>query len=893
MSDREMAQEVRQVLNMLADARLITLNENTAEVAHEALIREWPTLREWLNQDREGLQLHRRVTEAAHEWELLDRDPGVLFRSTQLAQARDWTALHPSTLNAGEKSFLEASNSLEQNEIAEREAQQRRELEAAKKLAETERQSASRMRIRNRVITIVGVVALVLAVLASVFGVQSNQNALQAETNLTLADQQRAAALNAQSTAVGESQIRATQQALAESNFNRAEAQRVAAEAKGLLLQNGNAEAIALLALRSLNTQYTPQGDEALVAASLLDYPIRAFLGHSNRVKAVDFSPDGRYILTGSSDSTVRLWDRQTGQQIRQFSGDMQDVNTAVFSPDSRFILTGSRFDHTVRLWDVETGEELRRFSEGNAAVFSLDGQRIFVHSEEGYGSMMIDLKSGEILHTIPAPQTYRRVESTGYSPDGTLYVDTPPDEGIVYIREVQSGREILRVPPFTENFAVSSDNHYLALPDNLGNISLWDLRTGELFQTLKSESRDISITFSPDDRLLATGSDDGIIRIWDVQTGEQIRYLRGHTLTARIVRFSPDGRFLMSGGFDHRALLWELTSSPAPLYLQEENHGLFTSAFSRNGAYIAAGREDGSVFVWDARTGEMIWKFQAGNETVLFAAFAPDNSLLVTDSDQIRIWDMEDGTMLREFNLNLGPDQRFNSFDVSSEHILAAYDGTDDWTGGVIAWDLQTGAEVRRFTSPIGAQSVLVSLDEKLLATYTIADYQARIFDMATGEEIHAFPVENNTGSPLGFSPDSQRLFTGGNLRSAVWDLNSGKQLYEIVGPTSVTETNAFSHDSGYILTGSADNTIRIWESATGREVRRITMPFDALPTIFSENDDSLFVHGFDGRIYILHTRVENAMEDLCSRLIRDFTPEEREQYEIKDSAPTCPPKP
>ena len=96
---------MRAVLNTLAEARLVTLSEDTAEVAHEALIREWPKLREWLSQDREGIVLHRHLTEAAHEWELLERDTGALYRGAQLAQAREWAALHPNALNADEKSL--------------------------------------------------------------------------------------------------------------------------------------------------------------------------------------------------------------------------------------------------------------------------------------------------------------------------------------------------------------------------------------------------------------------------------------------------------------------------------------------------------------------------------------------------------------------------------------------------------------------------------------------------------------------------------------------------------------------------------------------------------------------------------------------------------------------
>src|SRR6185436_2141713 len=162
------------VLNKLADARLVTLSEDTAEVAHEALIREWPQLREWLSQDREGIILHRHLTEAAQEWELLERDAGSVYRGARLAQANEWSLLNPNVLNAQERLFLEASNHQVRREEQEREDQLQRERDAAVQLAETQRQSASRLRIRNRVITTVGSIAVILALVAGSFSVQSN-----------------------------------------------------------------------------------------------------------------------------------------------------------------------------------------------------------------------------------------------------------------------------------------------------------------------------------------------------------------------------------------------------------------------------------------------------------------------------------------------------------------------------------------------------------------------------------------------------------------------------------------------------------------------------------------------------------------------------------------------
>jgi hypothetical protein len=186
---------VESVLKVLADARLITTGERAAEVAHEALIREWPALRGWLDENREGLRLHRHLTGAAGAWATkLNRDPGELYRGARLTQAVEWAKSNDEQLNLLEREFLAASKDLAEREAAEREAQKQRELEAAKrvaeaaqKLAETERQAAVRMRVRNRVIMGVGAVAIALAIVALVFGARANQNAALAERQAQIA----------------------------------------------------------------------------------------------------------------------------------------------------------------------------------------------------------------------------------------------------------------------------------------------------------------------------------------------------------------------------------------------------------------------------------------------------------------------------------------------------------------------------------------------------------------------------------------------------------------------------------------------------------------------------------------------------------------------------------
>ena len=188
----EEAATTQAVLKALADARLITTSEDSAEVAHEALIREWPTLRGWLEEDRENLRLHRHLTETSQEWSASNREMGMLYRGARLTQVREWAAGHADEMNDLEREFIKASQASAEREAAEREAQRERELRAAQKLAEAEKarageqaRSADRLRARNRLITAIGAAAVILAILAGWFGLRSNDNARQAQAGFS------------------------------------------------------------------------------------------------------------------------------------------------------------------------------------------------------------------------------------------------------------------------------------------------------------------------------------------------------------------------------------------------------------------------------------------------------------------------------------------------------------------------------------------------------------------------------------------------------------------------------------------------------------------------------------------------------------------------------------
>src|SRR5215216_1371687 len=624
-SHAEDADQVRVVLNKLAEARLVTLSEDTAEVAHEALIREWPKLREWLSQDREGIILHRNLTEAAHEWELLERDAGSVYRGARLAQTNEWLVLNPSALNAQERMFLEASNMHAQDEQQEREAQRERELASAKELAETQRHSASRLRTRNRVITTVGAIALILAILAGLFGVQSNRNAInaQAQQEIASARELSASAINNLSVDPERSILLALQAV----NISKENGQPVLIEAQDALH-------------RSLQTSRL----------------LATLHGSTVQVDGIAYNHTGTRLASIGDDGTLKIWDASTDKELLTIQAELPSINAARkigFSPDDTRLATPAG-EHTAKIWDAVSGKVLLTLAghtdEVLSVSFSLDGKRIATSSADGT-SKIWDAATGKELLTLTGQN--ESVNDIAFSPDG-MYLATAGEDSAAMIWDAVSGTALFTLPSATgvTSVAFSPDGKTLATGGYDTTWKLWDVSTGQkIFAAYGHASNVVDISFDSSGTRVATASEDGTTKIWDAATGRELLTLAGHASAVLDVAFSPDGVYLATASRDGTTKVWDVSPTAGSDWLNLIGHmdKVWAVAYSPDGKTIATGSFDHTAKIWDAATGKEIHTLVGHPDAVQGIAFSPDGARLLTYSTDgtSKIWDVASGKEL------------------------------------------------------------------------------------------------------------------------------------------------------------------------------------------------------------------------------------------------------
>lgn len=865
---------LRRLVAALADSRLVVLRcdgpfgEQTVELAHEALIRHWPQLRRWLDEDRIALGFREGVRQAARAWRADDGAPHLLVhRGERLALVRQLEVRPRCAFNRLEREYLDACTRLE-------EEQRRREQAHALALAD----------------------ALTRALTAA-RRAESRQLAMHSE--LARESQPLLALL------------------LARAAVEREPTSEAVSQLYGALLQSFDRGTLGPHPDAVIGASFSPDGGRVLTvcvdrAARLwsCDGTLLAMLrGHEDALTAACVSPNGAQILTASRDGTARLWS-PVAEPLAVLRGHRGGLLGAAFHPDaSRLVTLGQ--DGTARLWS-SAGEPLAVLSGHGQAVtdgqFSADGTHLVTASHDGKVQVWDQhggLRAGWSAHEAPVASvcfspdgehvltagwdaTARlwdrdgkmlaalqghdsRVLAASFSPDGECLLTAGRDrtarlwratgEPLAVLRYHQSGLLAACFSPDGASvLTVASDTH----------ACLWDLR-GKLIGVLRGHQRPLTCaSLSPDGAAVLTGSWDGTARLWP-GCGAALPVLRGHHSAVSRGAFDPTAARLVTAGQDGRIGVWSVAGQLRRM-LAGHSDEITACQFSPDGGLLLTASRDRRGCLWALDGGVATWlSGHAGWLTS--AAFSPDGRLVLTTSlDQTaRLW-RRDGRLLTVLRGHEAP-VHAGCFGHDSATVLTA--GAD---GTARLFDLAGGlrATLRGHTDCIVA--VAASTDGQLFLTCSW-DGTARLWRR---DGVLQAVLSGHQSWVLGgcFSPDGTLILTyGRDAVGRLWN-RAGQPVAVLRGHRSPLSGGCFSPDGEQVLTVSRDGTGRLWTRA-GVLLARLTGHLDAvLSGCFSRDGAWILTTGIDqlARLWPANLKALRALAD--SLATRDFTPEERDEY-------------
>jgi len=795
----------------LVEARLLTIDGNVIQLAHEAIIASWPRLQEWISQSRDELRVHQRIERAAAEWEETDRNADLLYRGTSLAASMEWAQKHKQHLNRTELEFLEAGT-------------------------QTEKAANKRSRRNRRLaftalsgLTIAAIISTVIAY-SALQRARDNEQAATQRLSQSLATQasdlvdenpRLALALAAEVIARSDTAPMEARMALVDATVGL-----VGAPYTPISSPHVVGDALTVTVHPSEDIVVTGNRDGTMQMWSVDGSPLgSAIKAHKGAIEELVFSTDGRQMLSAGVDGTVMDWDFSEPSFISppRLLVDLKGILWSVaISPDKNKFATASE-DGAVRLFDINRPDRPEVLFESEldllAVKFSPDGKTLLASNGRGH-IMGWGVADREVV--IPKYNAHQSdVWDVEFYPDSSMFA-TGSSDGRIRLWDTKTGEKIAE--PFA---GVASDlrgvqidaNGILIAGDEQGRLHFWDIAQQKLLaSSLAHHSSQITDSaVQTKGSLLVSLGQDQVVRSWRKTDEKPYRELLQLHAGAYGLAASPDGQWIAVGdGEGAVSMVDTQTSKPRFAPLRLSSNRIWAVDFSPDSALLAAADTKGALVIWDGDGNELSRHDSAHAGAITSLAFHPDKNVVFTGGSdgQVMQWEINSETNSLEpsgsamgqhkggvTKLQLSPD---------GSRLAVA-----DRVGTIKIWLSATGKLEKEWVADDNTiWSLAWSDDAKSLAT-AHADEVLKIWNVESGEVLRELTPQPGGATDVAFMQDDMTLVStsrDGTVR--LWDRELGVQLGTVLGVEGAAQWQvAADNNAGWFVTSQADGSVKLWD--------------------------------------------------------------------------------
>ena len=808
----EVGEENWNLVTQLANARLVVTDINkltkieTVEIIHEALIRNWRRLKQWMQTDGDFRRWQEQLRTVMRQWENNQKDTGALLRGKSLIEAQEWLRQRENQISTNEQNFIIQSLELQNKE------------------------SQAKNAARNRIIMALSGGLLGALLLAGVALWQRQQAQINELKALNL-----------------------SAQVLLKSGDE------VAAFIPTLKVIK-NLEQLHFL---------DSQTKLSLSAATLENIKqIREYnrlQGHKGEISTVKFSLDSQFLASGSEDTTIKIW-RRDGKLQQTLSGHQDRVFSVVFSPDNQFLIAAS-FDNTISFWHYDSSTKLftnqptfELAKQDGLLAISLSPNGEILATANSQGQVKLWTLNGQLIKTFTAHK--QKVLGVSFSPDGQTIATASADKTIKLWN--LEGKELKTLPGHNDEvlavkFSPDGNINILASASKDKTVKLWDIN-GQLLHTFEGHNNHVlDVNFSPDGKTIISASADDTVKVWmipndlkndlnkDFTFSSQlpIYTFLGHGDKASEASFSPDGKTIVSASADGTIKLSHLqgilpnfsgssvsfspdgntvavSNKQGIISLRKRDGSLIKSFYAHEGEIVKVlfhptGNNiitigvDNQIKLWNL-DGKLIksWQGHLKDNNSMFEpiqdiSFSPDGNKIATISrvdKQVKIWDLQ-GNLLKSWQTNDKLVTNIN-FSRDGQTLATAGDKT------VKLWNLEGNLLQTISGHKENIASVSFSSDGKIIATGS-ADSTVKLWDRKSGKLLHTLQHHESVRS-VNFSPDSKILVSASGDKISFWNLQ-GELIYSLLGNKDILSEVNFSPDGKMIASVDISNHITLWD--------------------------------------------------------------------------------